>query len=62
MKPTLSQRASAFVIVTVALSSGCASHAPTADCDKGLAPINVGETLKPATVHKDTPSARGVKP
>jgi hypothetical protein len=38
------------------LVSACASHAPTVECDKRLAPINVGETPAPP-LQKGTPSA-----
>jgi hypothetical protein len=39
------------------LVSGCASHAPTVECDRHLAPINVGETLNMPSPHKEAPSA-----
>jgi hypothetical protein len=43
------------VIGFLLLFSACASHAPTVECDKHLAPINVGETLK-VPPHKVAPS------
>lgn len=44
------------VIGFLLLVSACASHAPTVECDKHLAPVNVGETLK-VPPHKDAPGA-----
>jgi hypothetical protein len=43
------------------LVSACASNAPTVECDKRLAPINVGETPNVPPPHKDTPSAEKSK-
>ena len=37
------------------LVSACASHAPTVECDKRLAPINVGEALNLQPLRKGTP-------
>jgi hypothetical protein len=62
LTPSVTRRVFAIVIVMMTLLSGCASHAPKVDCDTRLAPINVGETLKPATVHKNTATAEGLKP
>jgi hypothetical protein len=39
------------------LVSACASHAPSVECDKHLAPINVGETLNVPPLHKGTANA-----
>jgi hypothetical protein len=52
------KRAAGFagVVSFFLLLAACASHAPTIECDKRLAPINVGET------HKDTTSAEKPKP
>ena len=45
------------VIGVFLLVSACASHAPTVECDKHLAPINVGEMLKEPSPHKDAANA-----
>jgi len=48
---------SAAVTGLFVLLSACASHAPTVECDKRLAPINVGDTLRAPALHKDNASA-----
>ena len=42
----------AGVIGLFILISACASHAPTVECDKRLAPINVGDTPSVPPTHK----------
>ena len=44
---------SVALVGIVLLASACASHAPTVQCEKHLAPINVGG----APLHKDVASA-----
>jgi hypothetical protein len=39
------------------LVSACASHAPSVECDKRLAPINVGETPTGSPLNKGSASA-----
>jgi hypothetical protein len=55
----MSKRAgrSLSVIGFLLLMSACASHAPTVECDKHLAPINVGESPNMPPPHKYAASA-----
>ena len=45
----------AGVIGLLFLISACASHAPIVECDKRLAPINVGDTTTVPSTHKSAP-------
>lgn len=57
------RRASSFGPVAFAiLLSACASHAPNVECDKRLAPINVGKMQRAVLLQKDARTEGKPKP